>query len=70
MRLAPLSVFPQGILYRGLFFARYAPLFPGERARRMAGADVDVVTADRGLRERVAAAGASVIGPAWLQSRI
>ena len=34
----PLSVFPQGILYRGLFFARYAPLFPGERARRMAGA--------------------------------
>jgi hypothetical protein len=40
------------------------------RARRMAGAAVDVVTADRGLRERVAAVGASVIGPAWLQSRI
>lgn len=34
----PLSVFPQGILYRGLFFVRYAPLFPGERTRRMAGA--------------------------------
>ncbi|MDX5318402.1 MAG: hypothetical protein LPK38_03475 [Actinomycetes bacterium] len=40
------------------------------RARRAAGAAVDVVTADRGLRERVAAAGGGVIGPAWLQSRI
>ncbi|HOM56785.1 MAG TPA: CPBP family glutamic-type intramembrane protease [Candidatus Latescibacteria bacterium] len=33
-----LSVFPQGILYRGLFFARYASLFPDERMCRMAGA--------------------------------
>ncbi len=33
-----LSVFPQGILYRGLFHARYAPLFGSERVRRLAGA--------------------------------
>lgn len=39
------------------------------RARRELDA-VDVVTADRGLRERVAAAGASVIGPAWLLGRL
>lgn len=33
-----LSVLPQGILYRGLFYARYAPLFAGEGMRRVAGA--------------------------------
>ena len=47
-----------------------APIVAEVRARRMAGAAVDVVTADRGLRERVAAVGGNVIGPAWLQSRI
>lgn len=35
-----LSVFPQGILYRGLFYARYAPLFRTERRAWLAGAVV------------------------------
>ena len=35
-----LSVYPQGILYRGLFYARYACLFRGERAVWLAGAVV------------------------------
>ena len=35
-----LSVYPQGVLYRGLYFARYAALFPGERAKILAGAAV------------------------------
>ena len=33
------------------------------------GADVVVVTADRVLRERVAAAGGSSVGPSWLLTR-
>lgn len=33
-----LSVFPQGILYRGLFYARYASLFGTERRALLAGA--------------------------------
>ncbi len=33
-----LSVLPQGILYRGLFHARYAPLFGGGRGRDAAAA--------------------------------
>jgi hypothetical protein len=40
------------------------------RARRMAGDDVVVVTADRALRERVAATGGSHVGPSWLLARI
>ena len=32
-----LSVFPQGVLYRALFYARYAPLFASERTRHMVG---------------------------------
>jgi hypothetical protein len=39
------------------------------RGRRTDGDDVVVVTADRGLRERVAAAGGSPIGPSWLLAR-
>jgi hypothetical protein len=39
------------------------------RARRADGHDVVVVTADRGLRERVAAAGGSSVGPSWLLAR-
>jgi hypothetical protein len=35
-----------------------------------AGADVTVVTADRGLRTRVVAAGAAVVGPGWLHERL
>ena len=35
-----LSVYPQGILYRGLYFARYAALFRSERAKILAGAVV------------------------------
>lgn len=35
-----LSVYPQGILYRGLFYARYACLFRGERMQLLAGAVV------------------------------
>lgn len=34
-----------------------------------AGFEVVVVTADRGLRERVAAAGGSSLGPSWLLAR-
>jgi membrane protease YdiL (CAAX protease family) len=33
-----LSVYPQGILYRGLFYARYACLFRSERGAWLAGA--------------------------------
>ena len=33
------------------------------------GADVVVVTADRGLRERVTEAGGSSVGPSWLLDR-
>jgi membrane protease YdiL (CAAX protease family) len=33
-----LSVYPQGILYRGLFYARYADLFRSERGAWVAGA--------------------------------
>lgn len=32
--------------------------------------DVTVVTADRGLRERVEAAGATCVGPSWLLDRL
>jgi hypothetical protein len=39
------------------------------RTRSAAGDDVVVVTADRGLRERVEAAGGSSIGPSWLLDR-
>jgi len=34
------------------------------------GHDVTVVTADRGLRARVEAAGAAVVGPSWLLQRL
>lgn len=37
--------------------------------RRRSGDDVVVVTADRGLRARVAAAGGSCVGPSWLLAR-
>ena len=37
--------------------------------RRTSGDDVVVVTADRGLRARVAAAGGSFVGPSWLLAR-
>jgi uncharacterized protein len=33
-----LSVYPQGVLYRAFFFARYAPLFPGRWAMILASA--------------------------------
>jgi hypothetical protein len=39
------------------------------RARSMDRDDVVVVTADRGLRERVVAAGGSSVGPSWLLAR-
>ena len=39
------------------------------RAWRRDGADVVAVTADRGLRERVAAACGSSVGPSWLLAR-
>ena len=39
------------------------------RARSACGDDVRVVTADRELRERVAAAGGSSLGPSWLLAR-
>ena len=39
------------------------------RARTAEGEDVVVVTADRGLKERVTAAGGSSIGPSWLLDR-
>jgi hypothetical protein len=34
------------------------------------GADVTVVTADRGLRARVVAVGGQVVGPSWLRDRL
>jgi predicted RNA-binding protein with PIN domain len=39
------------------------------RTRRTDGDDVVVVTADRVLRQRVAAAGGSSVGPSWLLTR-
>ena len=39
------------------------------RARTADGEDVVVVTADRGLQERVTAAGGSSVGPSWLLDR-
>ena len=39
------------------------------RARTGDGEDVVVVTADRGLKERVTAAGGSSVGPSWLLDR-
>ncbi|HEY0775681.1 MAG TPA: hypothetical protein VGD51_16470 [Nocardioidaceae bacterium] len=39
------------------------------RTRSRDGDDVVVVTADRQLRERVASAGGSSIGPSWLLAR-
>lgn len=39
------------------------------RGRSKSGDDVVVVTADRGLRERVAAVGGSSVGPSWLLGR-
>ena len=35
-----------------------------------AGTEVTVVTADRGLRARVIATGAQVVGPSWLRDRL
>jgi uncharacterized protein YaiI (UPF0178 family) len=48
---------------------------PGEgddtiAALAQAGHDVTVVTADRGLAERVRATAAEVVGPAWLLDRL
>lgn len=40
------------------------------RTRSTDGDDVVVVTADRVLRERVAAVGGSSVGPSWLLARI
>jgi predicted RNA-binding protein with PIN domain len=37
---------------------------------RTAADDVLVVTADRGLRQRVAAAGGASVGPSWLLARV
>jgi hypothetical protein len=37
---------------------------------RAAGREVHVVTADRGLRDRVEALGAGVLGPGWLLARL
>jgi hypothetical protein len=39
------------------------------RDRAAEGEDVVVVTADRGLKERVTAAGGSSVGPSWLLDR-
>ena len=39
------------------------------RTRSRDGDDVVVVTADRALRERVAASGGSSVGPSWLLAR-
>jgi predicted RNA-binding protein with PIN domain len=39
------------------------------RNRRADGNEVVVVTADRALRERVATAGGSSVGPSWLLAR-
>ncbi len=39
------------------------------RTRSADGDEAVVVTADRGLRERVAAAGGSSVGPSWLLAR-
>lgn len=39
------------------------------RTRGAGGTDVVVVTADRVLRERVAAVGGSCVGPSWLLAR-
>ena len=39
------------------------------RARNTDGNDIVVVTADRALRDRVAAAGGSCVGPSWLLER-
>lgn len=39
------------------------------RMRIAEGGDAVVVTADRGLRERVAAVGGSCVGPSWLLAR-
>lgn len=39
-------------------------------AARGEGGAVTVVTADRGLRERVAALGATTVGPSWLWEKI
>jgi hypothetical protein len=40
------------------------------RAWSRDGTDVVVVTADRALRDRVAAAGGSCVGPSWLLDRL
>lgn len=40
------------------------------RRRTADGHDVDVVTADRVLRDRVAAAGGSCLGPSWLLDQL
>jgi predicted RNA-binding protein with PIN domain len=40
------------------------------RSRSARGDDVVVVTADRALRERVAAVGGSSVGPSWLLARL
>lgn len=39
------------------------------RSCRTEGHEVVVVTADRGLRERVTASGGSCVGPSWLLAR-
>jgi hypothetical protein len=40
------------------------------RQLRAAGHEVTVVTADRGLRERVAGEGGTYVGPSWLLARV
>ena len=40
------------------------------RTRSAAGEEVVVVTADRVLRERVAASGGTSVGPSWLLARV
>ncbi|MCW2499165.1 MAG: hypothetical protein JWN87_841 [Frankiales bacterium] len=48
----------------------HAPGSGDDTLAELSGPGVTVVTADRGLAERVRAAGGDVVGPSWLRDRL
>ena len=59
---------PEGV--EGNVQVVHAPGSGDDALAGLAGPGVTVVTADRGLAERVRAAGGDVVGPGWLLTRL
>jgi hypothetical protein len=61
---------PAGAAGGGVVRVVHAPAVGDDIIAALAGPGVTAVTADRGLAERVRAAGGKVVGPSWLLDRL